>query len=324
MRNFVVILLCLFCCDAFASKSFLGQKVLANGNWIGNGGVAVSCSGQSANEKSQWALLDLVEITPEAFTADFPEGDVMEQVYALIDRVQPLAPDRARLYKELAGYFERRIRYEENLPLTTDIDSADIPDDCVKAQAVVQYRNSMRPDFNVYYVDPNYWAKLDTHQKAVFILHEIFYYEAATLGTENDSTPVRKYVRAVVGNTVGSMTALDYKVFMVSIGLGIEYWQDPETGKNWALVTPYGKHIFNTEICQFLVGGKLPSPSEFLEVAPRLFAAPEAQRLSLLNENLSFWVRDEAGFELTTYDRFGKEMIFIPGQERLYSQVCLL
>lgn len=285
-------LVCLFCLEA--------QIATANGNWIGNAGVAVLCENESGQDNPQWTLLDLIEADDDDFIAEYPQGDLMEQVHAFIDRVETKSPERVRLYRLLANEFLDRIVFKAEVGVTSDWQQSQVPASCKATQAIVQY-SAISLHENIYYVAEKIWNALDTHTKAVFILHEIFYYEASALGLLADSTPVRKYVRAVVGNKFKSMTQEQYSRFMSSLGLGLEYWKDPVTGKKWGLISPCNSYSDTSERCDVLFGGILPSKSEFLEAAPRLFASREARNLSLLTENLGFWVKGDGH----SVDRFG-------------------
>lgn len=103
MKFSFVILLCLFCLEA--------QIALANGNWIGNAGVGVLCEDESSQSNPRWTLLDLIE-GDDDFTAEYPQGSLMEQVHAFFDRIEAKSPERVKLYRLLANEFVSRIFFK--------------------------------------------------------------------------------------------------------------------------------------------------------------------------------------------------------------------
>lgn len=311
MKLVITIFVCLFCLEA--------QTARANGNWIGNAGVAVLCPNENTQTSPQWTLLDLIEGGDDDFAAEYPEGDLMEQVHALIDRIEAKSPERVRLYRLLADDFLNRIVFMPRVGMTGDWQSSQVPAHCKATQAIVQYSASSLHE-NIYYVFEEIWNAMDAHTQAAFVLHEILYYEASLLDLWGDSTQVRKYVRAVVGNKFKSMTQDQYSSFMASLGLGVEYWQDPVTGKKWGLISPRDSYSNAYVRCETLFDGALPSKSEFVEAAPRLFASREASDLSLLAENLAFLVKRD--LVLDSVDRYGHPVQ--SPKTSVFTHVCVM
>lgn len=277
-------LLCILCWES--------SSLASSGNWVGNGGMVVDCRNSPDPEIARLplSLLDLVEVVPDKYSAVYPEGTMIDQVNAYIERIAVHAPERAQLYRILAKSFMKNVQFTDNLRMTNDLGSHILPKGCEKMQAIVQYSSSI-PERNDYVVDRNIWSRLSEDMKAALVLHEILYYEASAIGHYNKSALVRRFVRATVGNFFASMDSVGFKEFMASHQLGLEFWRDPLTGKAWTLSSPHDRLNLHSIVgCYNLAKGRTPLIDEFREAAPRLFNSPEAARLGLLSERVAFWI----------------------------------
>lgn len=305
--NFIRAALPLWLCIeslAFAFVNPMKPPTASSGNWVGNGGVIAICD--IGSEKKSAALLDLVEIVPETFTPDYADGSLMEQVNAYIDRLADFIPDRVSFYRRLADDFLKKVRFKKDLIETNDTATAVLPPNCRTVQAVVQF-GIETPEKNLYYVYRTAWDALDTRNLAILILHEILYYEANSLGHMNNSTSVRRFVRAVVGNEFKTRTLEDFRAFMRSIKLATEIWKDPVANRDWFLTVPAleDSPAWIVDSCARLTRGHLPTSEEFKEAASSLFASQEAIFLYPNADSLGFWVKDSDRDGIYVLDRFG-------------------
>lgn len=171
-------------------------SVLAQaGGSVGNGGGTLIC-------KDGVKTLDSDEaVVRYHFKLDLPKhADWKRNAQELIDRLKPVSPMRVALYSRWLRTFESewdplsKAQFSE----TPDSKHVTIPDGCKFLQGVIQVRPRF-PEEKRYFINQKVWPRLPADQKAMLVLHELFYREALSYGHEDSSAA--RYLTGLVSST---------------------------------------------------------------------------------------------------------------------------
>ena len=214
---------------------------------IGNGGEVITCR-NAAGALSSIEVLDSYEARIlRGFKVKLgdPANSVSEKVNLVFDRVSLQDKSRAARYAHWYKNWDAGIRWQdEALPATPDVDPSLIPKNCKIEQIAIQ-RNTT--DNQAWYdyglslkMNRPLWNALDNDQKAVLILHEIFYHEALYSDFKS-AEPIRYLNSLYFSDEAGPLmsTPLKYAQILESMGFntiyfnGVTYYHPAVMARDW-------------------------------------------------------------------------------------------
>jgi hypothetical protein len=163
----------------------------SGGDRVGNGGDVVICSGNNGD-----AIYILDEYEAKRVLTIGERGQTfIQKVELLLEKFQEKSPIRYALYRKNFDRFKLSVKFiQARLPEINDSYERTGPF-CYTRQ--VAYFNFNTNKEIQYYLQKDLWLALSEDQKAILILHELIYTEAAGLG-HFESTYVRAANRILI------------------------------------------------------------------------------------------------------------------------------
>ena len=194
---------------SLVSLAALLMSPVQAGDRIGNGGDAVVCT-----DGTPVRLLDFHEAKRRGISVEMGSAvlSVSEKVGLALDRLSRIDPSRASKFRKSAipmlediAAFEKnpshpttQIRFTDDV--LSDVDDSEetaLPPGCEKRQLVIRVRAVFPEDRPFEFYRP-LWIQMDSEQKALTVLHELWYGETLEDGA-NDSRLAR-YMNGLVAS----------------------------------------------------------------------------------------------------------------------------
>ncbi|MBC7421484.1 MAG: hypothetical protein H7328_12225 [Bdellovibrio sp.] len=200
---------------------------------VGNGGEVIVCRDAKNNIISAEVLDSFESRTLRGHNVSLgaPGVSVEEKVLVALGRDAALDSPRAARYIKWYRHFDAGITWRDTpLPATPDVDPSLIPKGCNIEQIAIQ-RNTAKNIVWYEYgpavtINTALWSALDNDQKAVLILHEIFYHEA--LFSELISAEPIRYLNSLYFADMiqdSAKTPLAYAELLHSLGYKTIYFK---------------------------------------------------------------------------------------------------
>lgn len=190
-------------------------------NRVGNGGDVFVCRSKSHMVKGKAAAKNSQKTLPEIQTVellDYMESEVPLVDYSgdhkailkqVLEKLHAVAPQLADQYEKRLSKIEDEIHFQE-FSLKDVQDSYEIIErkDCQLMQAAVR-KNEIAFGEKRFTIQKLLWEKMDNHNKAGLLMHEIIYEHFFKLG-EVTSVKARKVNALLFSKTLAKMTSQEF------------------------------------------------------------------------------------------------------------------
>lgn len=201
------------------------KSVWASDREVGNGGDVLVCQKAKAG-KVTYQSLDLFEaVDRRGMEIAYPslvDQDPISMAYQVIDRLGELSPHRRKVYKAWASQFMIEALFRKDIELVNVDDSKHLylPKGCVLEQIIVQQTVRFSGDAR-YIVNADLWDKLNSYEKAAFIVHEVILREYRELHKNDtvDSRAVRYFNSMLWADRIDKLNISEFVEFIQSLPL---------------------------------------------------------------------------------------------------------